>query len=187
MKTLKLLFTGIGRRVELIQAFRQAANHLNIHLKIYGADMLETAPALIYCDAVQKVCSMKDENYILELLKICEKEQIDMLIPTIDADLLVLSQNVEKFERIGTKVLVSKTDKIAVCRNKNLTADFFVSCGLKAPKTVNNYQDYKGTYKKHFFRNKEGIYFDNSKNGIQEIDMISELSILFRLLKNNSE
>ena len=45
MKTLKLLFTGIGRRVELIQAFRQAANHLNIHLKIYGADMLETAPA----------------------------------------------------------------------------------------------------------------------------------------------
>lgn len=60
MKTLKLLFTGIGRRVELIQAFRQAANHLNIHLKIYGADMLETAPALIYCDAVQKVCSMKD-------------------------------------------------------------------------------------------------------------------------------
>lgn len=86
--------------------------------------MLETAPALIYCDAVQKVCSMKDENYILELLKICEKEQIDMLIPTIDADLLVLSQNVEKFERIGTKVLVSKTDKIAVCRNKNLTADF---------------------------------------------------------------
>lgn len=146
MKTLKLLFTGIGRRVELIQAFRQAANHLNIHLKIYGADMLETAPALIYCDAVQKVCSMKDENYILELLKICEKEQIDMLIPTIDTDLLVLSQNVEKFEQIGTKVLVSKTDKIAVCRNKNLTADFFASCGLKAPKTVNNYQDYKGTY-----------------------------------------
>lgn len=146
MKTLKLLFTGIGRRVELIQAFRQAANHLNIHLKIYGADMLETAPALIYCDAVQKVCSMKDENYIQELLKICEKEQIDMLIPTIDTDLLVLSQNVEKFEQIGTKVLVSKTDKIAVCRNKNLTADFFTSCGLKAPKTVNNYQDYKGTY-----------------------------------------
>ena len=108
--------------------------------------MLETAPALIYCDAVQKVCSMKDENYILELLKICEKEQIDMLIPTIDTDLLVLSQNVEKFEQIGTKVLVSKTDKIAVCRNKNLTADFFASCGLKAPKTVNNYQDYKGTY-----------------------------------------
>lgn len=30
MKTLKLLFTGIGRRVELVQAFRQAANHLNI-------------------------------------------------------------------------------------------------------------------------------------------------------------
>lgn len=28
-----------------------------------------------------------------------------------------------------------------------------------------------------FFRNKDGIYFDNRKNDVQEIDMISELSI----------
>ena len=27
-----------------------------------------------------------------------------------------------------------------------------------------------------YFRNEDGIYFDNSKNGVQEIDMISELS-----------
>ena len=27
-----------------------------------------------------------------------------------------------------------------------------------------------------FFRNKEGIYFNNKKNDVQEIDMISELS-----------
>lgn len=28
-----------------------------------------------------------------------------------------------------------------------------------------------------FFRNKDGIYSDNSKNDVQEIDMISELSL----------
>lgn len=27
-----------------------------------------------------------------------------------------------------------------------------------------------------YFRNEDGIYFDNSKNDVQEIDMISELS-----------
>lgn len=46
----RILFTGAGRRVELIQAFRQAAQVLNINLKIYGAEMTDSAPALAYCD-----------------------------------------------------------------------------------------------------------------------------------------
>jgi HAD superfamily hydrolase (TIGR01549 family) len=69
-----------------------------------------------------------------------------MLIPTIDTDLLVLSNNSEKFEKIGTKVLISKPDKVGLCRDKNYTADFFISCGLKAPITVNDYRNYSGTY-----------------------------------------
>ena len=146
MRSFRILFTGVGRRVELMQAFRQAANHLNINLKLYGADMAGTAPALAFCDATRKVCGMRDENYIPELLEICKADQIDLLIPTIDTDLMVLSQNAEKFEDIGTKVLISKPDKIAVCRDKNYTADFFESCGLKAPRTVNDYQSYHGPY-----------------------------------------
>ena len=43
-----ILFTGVGRRVELIQAFRNAALVLNKELRIYGADMAGTAPALAY-------------------------------------------------------------------------------------------------------------------------------------------
>lgn len=79
-------------------------------------------------------------------MRICEADHIDLLIPTIDTDLLVLSQNAAKFDEIGTKVLISKPDKIAICRDKNYTADFFESCGLKAPRTVNDYQLYHGPY-----------------------------------------
>jgi HAD superfamily hydrolase (TIGR01549 family) len=146
MSTYRILFTGVGRRVELIQAFRQAANNLNIDLKIYGADMAGTAPALAFCDHTRKVCGMRNEDYIPQLLKICETDHIDLLIPTIDTDLLILSQNTEKFDAIGTKVLISKPDKIALCRDKNYTADFFESCGLKAPRTMNDYQNYDGPY-----------------------------------------
>ena len=130
MKTFRILFTGVGRRVELMQAFRQAANCLNVYLKLYGADMTGTAPALAFCDYTRKVCGMRDADYIPQLLKICEADHIDLLIPTIDTDLLVLSQNAAKFDEIGTKVLISKPDKIAICRDKNYTADFFESCGL---------------------------------------------------------
>lgn len=93
MKTFRILFTGVGRRVELMQAFRQAANRMNVILKLYGADMARTAPALAFCDYTRKVCGMRDADYIPQLLRICEADHIDLLIPTIDTDLLVLSQN----------------------------------------------------------------------------------------------
>ena len=48
MKEIRILVTGAGRRVELMQALKQAALSLNIHLRLYGADMTGTAPALAY-------------------------------------------------------------------------------------------------------------------------------------------
>ena len=146
MKEIHILVTGVGRRVELMQAFRQAALQLDINLKIYGADMAGTAPALAYCDYSRKVCAMRDPDYIHQLVEICLADKIDLVMPTIDTDLLVLSQNVKEFEEIGVKVLISKADKIMICRDKNHTGDFFESCGLKAPKTYNDYKAYPGPY-----------------------------------------
>lgn len=64
MKELRILFTGAGRRVELMQAFRQAAHGLGVPLKLYGADMAGTAPALAFCDFSRKICAMRDRDYI---------------------------------------------------------------------------------------------------------------------------
>lgn len=146
MRTYRILFTGVGRRIELLQAFRQAAGSLDVELKLHGADMAGTAPALAFCDYTRKICKMKDGEYIPQLLEICRDDGIDLLIPTIDTDLLVLSQNAEKFESIGTKVLISKSEKIAVCRDKNKTANFFETYGLKAPVTVNDCENYTASY-----------------------------------------
>lgn len=146
MNEIRILVTGVGRRVELMQALRQAALKLNINLKLYGADMAGTAPALAYCDYVRKVCAMRDPEYIQQLVEICILDKINLVMPTIDTDLLVLSENVAVFEKVGTRVLISAPDKILVCRDKNKTGDFFTSCGLKAPKTYNNYKEYLGSY-----------------------------------------
>ena len=145
-KEFHILVTGTGRRVELIQAFREAALTLDVSLKIYGADMAGDAPALAYCNYTRKVCRMRDENYIPQLLDICRKDKIDLLVPTIDTDLLVLSKNRDAFLAEGTQVLISSPEMIAVCRDKNFTADFFRSCGVNAPETVNDYRAYSGTY-----------------------------------------
>ena len=152
---MKILFTGVGRRIELLQAFRNAALVLNKDLKIYGADMAGTAPALAYCDFTRRVVAMKDPGYIQNLLDICEADHIDLLIPTIDTDLLVLSENKEKFEAIGTRVMISDPDKIRICRDKNNTSQFFVDCGLHAPMPVNNWKEYKSGFPA-FIKPKDG-------------------------------
>lgn len=146
MKEIHILVTGVGRRVELLQSFRQAALKININLKIYGADMAGTAPALAYCDYTRKVCAMRDSQYIQQLVDICVADKIDLVMPTIDTDLLVLSRNVNEFEKVGARVLISKPDKILICRDKNNTGEFFKSCGLKAPKTYKDYKSYPGPY-----------------------------------------
>lgn len=152
---IRILFTGVGRRIELLQAFRNAALVLNKELRIYGADMAGTAPALAYCDYTRKVVAMKDPGYIQNLLDICEADHIDLLIPTIDTDLLVLSENKEKFEAIGTRVMISDPDKIRICRDKNNTSQFFVDCCLHAPMPVNDWKEYKSGFPA-FIKPKDG-------------------------------
>jgi len=140
---MKILFTSVGRRVELMQAFHCAAKTLGVDLTIIGVDISNSAPALHFCDITEIVCRISDKQYIPSLLAICEREKVDCLIPTIDTDLYLLSEYKHAFEQIGTKVLVSRTEKIKICRDKNYTADYFISLGLKAPKTFNLVEKYE--------------------------------------------
>ncbi|MCC3351455.1 HAD-IA family hydrolase [Ruminococcus albus] len=169
---MRILFTGVGRRIELLQAFKCAALVLNKELKIYGADIAGTAPALAYCDYTRKVVAMKDEQYINNLLDICLADSIDLLIPTIDTDLLVLSENKEKFEKIGTRVMISSPEMIRNCRDKNLTSQFFVNCGLCAPIPVNNWMDYHAGYPA-FIKPKDGSSSINTfkVENVEELEM----------------
>lgn len=150
---MKILFTSVGRRVELIQAFKNAAEKLNMKLEIYGADITESAPALYFCDYTVIVPRIKDSNYIPELQKICKEKKIDALIPTIDTDLLLLAQNKKNFG--DTKVIISDPEKIKICRDKRLTAEYFESVGLKSPHPVNDWNEYKERYPA-FIKPKDG-------------------------------
>lgn len=140
---MRILFTGIGRRIELVQAFRSAALALGIELKIIGTDLTGTAPALAFCDEAYICVPMKDPDYIDCLLNICLEKTIDLVIPTIDTDLLILSENRKRFEKMGIKVMISAPDLIRACRDKNMTYNCFTEHGLRAPVTVSRIDDYR--------------------------------------------
>lgn len=141
-KAFRILFTSIGRRVELVQEFVAAGDELGIELEIHGADISNTAPALCFCNRTVLVPRINDSQYIPFLLEYCEKNKIDALIPTIDTDLLVLSQSKAMFRKVGTIVFISDEEKIGICRDKRLTGDFFNSVGLLSPKPTDDYTNY---------------------------------------------
>lgn len=155
MRNIRILFTAVGRRIELMQSFRAAALSLGKNLVIYGTDISDSAPALAYCDKIRKTCMMRDPNYIPQLLDICVKDQIDMVIPTIDTDLQILADHAADFANIGCKVLVSSPEMVRICRDKNYTSRFFEDCGLRAPMPVNDYTKYIGGYPA-FIKPKDG-------------------------------
>lgn len=150
---MKILFTSVGRRVELIQAFKTAANKANILLEIYGADISTSAPALAFCDHTIIVPKIQSPDYISTLKQICINEHIDAVIPTIDTDLMLLAQNKGNFG--NTKIIISSAEKIAICRNKYITAKYFNSIGLKTPQPVDNWTTYSGGYPA-FIKPKDG-------------------------------
>jgi len=150
---MKILITSVGRRVELVQAFHSAAGRLRRELTIIGADITDTAPALLFCDETLIVPRIRDERYIPFLLEYCQTNAIDALIPTIDTDLMLLAENKHRFGK--TKVLISAADKIGLCRDKRLTADYFRSLGLRSPRPVDDYASYDGGFPA-FIKPKDG-------------------------------
>lgn len=146
MRQIRMLVTGVGRRVELMQAFREAALALGVDLKIFGADSSGTAPALAWCDAARRVRGMREEGYVDELLEVCRADSVDLVLPTIDTDLMALALNRGRFAEIGARAVVSAPEAVALCRDKRLTAGLFESCGLAAPRTVGDAAGYEGPF-----------------------------------------
>ena len=145
-RAIRILFTSVGRRVELVQQFKAAAAVLGVRLEIIGADISESAPALAFCDRTEIVPRISDSGYIPVLLRICEERRVDALIPTIDTDLYLLSCQKQRFAEVGTTVFVSAPEKVAVCRDKRYTAEYFHSVGLASPAPVDSVDRYEGGY-----------------------------------------
>jgi len=152
---MKILFTSVGRRVELMQAYRKAAEEGKFDVEIIGADISDTAPALFFCDKTVIVPRISDEKYIPFLFQYCKDNKVDALIPTIDTDLLMLAKAKEDFAKVGTRVMIANPNKVALCRDKRLTAEYFSSLGLHTPMPVDDYKQYSGGFPA-FIKPKDG-------------------------------
>lgn len=135
MTEYNILILSAGRRVELVQSFQKAAKRLNIKSNVVAGDCSETAPAIYFADRKAILPKINEDNYIDEIINVCKREGIRLVIPTIDTDLLLLSEERERIEsESGAVVLISSTDVISICRDKINTQNFLEENEFKIPK-----------------------------------------------------
>ncbi len=135
MTECNILILSAGRRVELVQSFQKAAKRLNLKSNVVAGDCSETAPAIYFADRKAILPRINEDNYIDEIINVCKREDIRIVIPTIDTDLLILSEERERIEsESGAVVLISSNEVVTICRDKINTQKFLEENGFKIPK-----------------------------------------------------
>lgn len=151
-KKYNILILSAGRRVELVKCFKNAANRLKIKSKIVAVDLSDTAPAIYFADKHYRIPRIGTPDYLSTLIKICNEEDIKLIVPTIDTELLVLAKEKNNIEKqTNAKVLISELDVISICRDKIKSQKFFEDHGFGVPKLYSDSEIEKGELKYPLF------------------------------------
>jgi len=134
-----ILISSAGRRVSLVKYFqKELTNKRGNYSKVYTTDLLpEMSSACLVSDKGFKVGRFSDPDYMEVILKICEENDIKMIIPTIDTELQLLANHRIQFQKKGIEIIVSDQTFIKICRDKRLMNEFFENQGFKVPKKIN--------------------------------------------------
>ena len=133
-KPFRVMFSCVGRRVALVEAFRRSLKKLHLKGGILGADSSAYSAALQCCDAGFLVPPCTSADYVPELLRICGLEEVDLLIPLIDPELPVLAECHERFRGVGTTLCLSAPEVVRVCSDKVLTNEHLTAAGIDTPR-----------------------------------------------------
>ncbi len=134
-KNLRILFTCVGRRFELINAFRRAAKSLNVRLEVHGADANRLSPAIHRVNKPHILPPISAGNYTDALFNLVRRSKIDMLIPLIDLELSLVAAVADRFAEFGCHALISSEAVVGTCSDKMATYRALKAAGIDTPAT----------------------------------------------------
>ncbi|MEL4285069.1 ATP-grasp domain-containing protein [Shewanella xiamenensis] len=133
-----VLILSAGRRVELVQEFQKDLKAVFPYSNVYCTDMTpELSSACQVADGYFKVPRVSSDDYLSVLENICLENDISLVIPTIDTELLLLSNARESFLAKGIKIIISSIEFVSFCRDKRMTANFFAEYNIDQPEIYN--------------------------------------------------
>lgn len=129
-KPLTVLIASAGRRVELVRIFRQVVADLTPGGRVLAIDSSWHSSALHDADEGFVVPRVTDPDFVPQLLDLCERHAVDVIVPTTDREWPVWSEANHRFAAIGTTVAVSAPEVLAIASDKQRTHDWLTANGF---------------------------------------------------------
>lgn len=126
-------------------SFGRYLKRLGKDFRIIGVTPEKETAGFTFIDKGYFVSQPAGKNYINDLLTICKKEKVRILIPSDPKELVPIARNKDKFEEAGTLVLSSSAKSVQIAENKE---KFFIFCkekGIPVPGfvKVKSYKDFR--------------------------------------------
>jgi carbamoyl-phosphate synthase large subunit len=131
-ESLNVLITAGSRRVPLLRAFQRAVRALSPRGSVVVTDVNALSPAVYAADRSYEVPLATDEGYLDEIAAVCQREHIGLVVPTIDDELTVFAEAVDRFAAMGVRILVSPPETTSLCDDKFVTCETLQSLGIDA-------------------------------------------------------
>ncbi len=174
-EVVKVLFTNPGNKNELIQTFLYAAGTLGLQIETYATDTVLGLPAMLMCQKEKRVSSPKAPEYVDQILDLCRKEHIDLIVPLSEDDRVLITAQ-EAFRKNGTKLLLSSQEVTSLCMDKRRVMDYFRSCGLHTTITSDNYAEYTGGFP-------AAIELKDDKKGVYSYPVENEKELQYYIMR----
>lgn len=135
LRDLTILISSIGRRGQLVECFRRAGRELDLRLTVLGSDVApELSPASHLVDRCFQVPRCSDAQFVPKTIAICKRQNVNLVVPTIDYELPMYATHVKDFERESVKVLISSPSTVDIAFDKWRTHEWFVAHGFPTVK-----------------------------------------------------
>lgn len=137
---MNVLVTSAGRRVSLLENLRRAGQALSgPAAAVYAVDVEPTRSAACHrADGHAEVPRASEPGYIERLLDLCDRWSIDVVVPTIDTELVPLAEARPRFAERGVTVAVSSPEVCRTFNSKRATAKFFARNGCPAAPLIDD-------------------------------------------------
>lgn len=169
---MNVLITSASRKVSLVRAFQSALARYKGG-NVIAVDITPYAPALYFADKHFLVSRSDEPDFVEELLHLCQRERVGLLVPTRDEELPVFASARRRFEATGTRVLIATEETVQTCQDKKAFTEFCKTRGFGIPRTYQRDQwleaEFPAFIKPRFGKGARGARLVIDKAEIQSI------------------
>lgn len=127
-----VLITAASRRVPLVQGFQRALRQSLDGGFVIVTDVNPLSPAVYAADRAFRVPLATEPGYIDAILEIAIGEDVRLVVPTIDDELVLFGAAAERFAANGVLVAASSSETAALCNDKYETCRMLQRYGIGA-------------------------------------------------------